>query len=213
MTPSVRSSRRLVISSDGRLPLAASRPTARRAVTKSPRADGDPAAMSSSLGQRIRQVLAMDPSADAIEYAERWYTWGDLSRVADGVDRCAAAQQLGAAAPVGVLMQNRAEVVASILGIVMSGRCVVTLSPHQGASRLAADLKALRLPQVIATSEDWDESLSTACVAAGSQGVEVADSGARLRDGADRPRPTEGFRGPMPRRSNGIPRRTSEAFE
>jgi len=154
--------------------------------------------MSSSLGQRIRQVLAMDPSADAIEYAERWYTWGDLSRVADGVDRCAAAQQLGAAAPVGVLMQNRAEVVASILGIVMSGRCVVTLSPHQGASRLAADLKALRLPQVIATSEDWDESLSTACVAAGSQGVEVADSGARLRDGADRPRPTEGFRGPMP---------------
>ncbi|MEE3329221.1 MAG: AMP-binding protein [Myxococcota bacterium] len=154
--------------------------------------------MSLSLGDRIREVLAIDPSADAIEYAERWYTWGDLSRVAEGVDRCAGAQQLGAAAPVGVLMQNRPEVVASILGMVMSGRCVVTLSPHQGASRLAADLKALRLPLVIATSEGWEGSLGAACVAAGSQGVEVTDSGARLRDGVDLQPPAEGFRAPMP---------------
>lgn len=151
-----------------------------------------------SLGDRIRQVLAIDASAGAIEYAERWHSWGDLTRIADGVDRCVEGRQLGEAAPVGVLMQNRPEVVASILSIVMSGRCVVTLSPHQGASRLAADLEELRLPLVIATAEGWAGPLRESCAAAGSPGVVVTDSGAKRCEGIDARPPAAGFRGPMP---------------
>ena len=151
-----------------------------------------------SLGERISEILGIDPDAGAIEYRGLWHSWGELGRIAAAVDRCATQNGLGAGAPIGVLMENRPEVVGAMLAVVASERCVVTLSPHQGPSRLSADIAELRLPLIVARRASWDGPLRAACAAAGSAGVCIEGEGAEFVPGLD-PRPTaEGFREAMP---------------
>ena len=40
----------------------------------------------SALAERIRAVLEIDPTAPALEFAGRWYTWGDLRGTVDDVE-------------------------------------------------------------------------------------------------------------------------------
>ncbi len=62
---------------------------------------------------------------------------------------------LAEGAAVGVLLRNRPPHVAALLGLLAGRRCLVTLNPIQGATRLAQELHSLRLAAVVAASEDW----------------------------------------------------------
>jgi long-chain acyl-CoA synthetase len=107
------------------------------------------------LAERIETVLQIDLDAPEIEFDGRWTTWGQLSVIADDVRRCVA--DLGVASPVavGVLLANRPPVVGAALGVLLGGGCIVTVTPHQGDAGLADDLRALRLPVLVADVDDW----------------------------------------------------------
>jgi acyl-CoA synthetase (AMP-forming)/AMP-acid ligase II len=103
-----------------------------------------------SLAERIGAVTDIDPAAPAIEFAGRWATWGELGEtlrsVAAGVPRPGA--------PVGVLLRNRPEHVALVLGVIHGGGCVVAIDPGRGAERVRADVAALDLPVLAGTADD-----------------------------------------------------------
>jgi acyl-CoA synthetase (AMP-forming)/AMP-acid ligase II len=108
-----------------------------------------------SLSARLREILALDPAAGAVEFEGRWHSWGELGEIARALDAELCAAGLGAGTPVGLFLRNTPELVGAVLGVLISERCVVTLNPHQGDAKLAADLRALRLSAIAGLPEDW----------------------------------------------------------
>ena len=132
-----------------------------------------------SLSDRIREVLAIDPTAAAIEFEGGWHSWGDLAAWLEGVDRALAGADLGQHQAVGILLRNRPAIVGALLAVLATRRCVVVLSPMQGSLKLADDLGRLRLPAVVAHRDDWaDADLRRAMAETGGVAVEVAEDSA-----------------------------------
>jgi len=105
--------------------------------------------------QRIQAIWSLDSSAPALEFEGRWYTWGELRAVALETDRVLSEAGLGAGAPVGVFLRNSPGLIAVLLGLLISQRCIVSLNPFQPMQGIHEDLRKLKLPAVIADAQDW----------------------------------------------------------
>ncbi|WP_216898451.1 AMP-binding protein [Nocardia alni] len=102
----------------------------------------------------LSRLLAEAPAdAEAIEYEQLWWTWGDIRATARAT--LEALDSTGAAVGnrVGVVLENRPEHIAVVAALIASGRCVVALSPLQPAARLSADIARCELPAVVASPE------------------------------------------------------------
>lgn len=101
---------------------------------------------------RLRALLAGVPAgADAIHFADMWTTWSDLARLSRDLDELLGELGLGAAARVGVILENRPEHVGTVVSLLATERCIVSLSPLQPDARLERDIRSCRLPAVIAS--------------------------------------------------------------
>lgn len=109
----------------------------------------------SKLSELVQGVLSVDPSADAIEFDRSWWTWGDLSSIGAALNAALGDAGLGVHTRVGAILRNRPESAATLLALIGSDRCVVTLNPSLPDDRLAADILALKTPVVIAPTSDW----------------------------------------------------------
>jgi long-chain acyl-CoA synthetase len=107
-----------------------------------------------NISERIRQVLAIDPEATAIEFAGQSWSWGYLSDMLGSLDAALTEVGAGAGASVGLLARNRPPHFAALSAIIATGRCVVTLSPMLADSQIAADIAALELHAVIGGADD-----------------------------------------------------------
>lgn len=105
--------------------------------------------------RHIQVVWSLDASAAAIEFQGRWLTWGQLRDAALAIDNTLSELGIGAGAPVGVLLRNRPGLIATVLALLISKRCIVSLSPFQPTEALHEDLRKLKLPVVIADAQDW----------------------------------------------------------
>ena len=103
------------------------------------------------LSERIAKVLALDPSAPALEFQHRWYPWGDLGATADAVEPHVAPGER-----VAVLLRNRPPHVGLLLGLLRAGACVVTANPERGTERVRADLESLGVGTVAGERADLD---------------------------------------------------------
>jgi long-chain acyl-CoA synthetase len=104
------------------------------------------------LGQRIADVLGLQPEARAIEYDGRWLSWGEVSEAAWRTASLTA--QHSADRQIGMLLRNRPGQVAAFLGVLLGGGTVVTINPSRGDERTRADIGALRLPLVMGEPDD-----------------------------------------------------------
>jgi len=101
------------------------------------------------LSRRIGRVLALDPSAKALEFERRWYRWGDLGAAADAV-----AANVAPGERVAVLLRNRPAQVGLFLGLLRAGACVVTANPDRGTERVRADLESLGVGTIAGGPDD-----------------------------------------------------------
>lgn len=106
--------------------------------------------MTHPLSTRIAEVLRLDPSANAIEYDGRWHSWGQIADVAQAVAGVSPGTQIG------MLLRNRPDHVAALLGVLLAGGTVVTVNPSRGADRVRTDLAALDLSTIIGEASDLD---------------------------------------------------------
>lgn len=102
------------------------------------------------LGARIAAVLALDPPAPALEFEQRWRTWGELATTVDAM----AAQLPVPGARVGVLLRNRPAPVALLLGALRAGACAVAIDPQRGVERTRGELAALGLSCIAGEPDD-----------------------------------------------------------
>jgi long-chain acyl-CoA synthetase len=108
----------------------------------------------SQLPQRLGAVMALDPAAPALEFDGRWYTWGDLTAAAEGVDVALRDTGVATGAPVGLMLRNRPAAFGAFLGLLRAGACVVTVNPLLGAERLRHDVSSLDLPLLVGEPDD-----------------------------------------------------------
>jgi long-chain acyl-CoA synthetase len=101
------------------------------------------------LSRRIADVLSLQPDAPAIEYDGQWVSWREVAALSR---RIGALTEPGA--QVGMLLRNRPAHVAALLGVLLSGGCVVVINPSRGDDRIRADLSALRLPLIVGEPDD-----------------------------------------------------------
>jgi acyl-CoA synthetase (AMP-forming)/AMP-acid ligase II len=139
------------------------------------------------LNRRITTILTLDPDADAIEFDGRWCSWGDLHLVATRVAGMIDAGGVPVGGPVGLVLRNDPAMIGAVLGTLVAGRCVVTISPHQSDERLVAELRDLAVPAVVALPVDWARAgVRDAAASIGAMGVEVTiTTGANARLLAD----------------------------
>src|SRR3974390_1194268 len=103
------------------------------------------------LSRRIAEVLAIEPSARALEFKGRWHSWGDL---ATSCAILAAWTQPGQR--VAVLLRNRPPQIGLVLGLIATGACVVTVNPERGKQRVRADLESLGISTVAGDRSDLE---------------------------------------------------------
>ena len=107
------------------------------------------------LAERIRDVLMIAPEAGAIEFEERWRSWGEQKAGFDFVERALDEAKLAPGAGVALVTHNRPAQAAAALAIVASRRVLVMVNPHQSAASIAEDIESLKTPALILDVEDW----------------------------------------------------------
>jgi long-chain acyl-CoA synthetase len=139
------------------------------------------------LRRQLRTIMTLDPSAPALQFAGRWFTWSDLSGAADRIDELLNAAGIGTGSAVGIVLRNSPEAVAALLAVILTGRAVLSLSPIQPRAALRADLEALRPPAVIAGRADWTPELRDGVRGAQAIGItlEVGAGEVKYVEGCD----------------------------
>jgi acyl-CoA synthetase (AMP-forming)/AMP-acid ligase II len=107
------------------------------------------------LRAQIDGILSVSPESPAIEFEGRWISFAQLASGRRALDSILAQAGLGADARVAVALRNRPEFVVSILELIASGRCLVTLNPLFADERIAADIESVASPAVVASPRDW----------------------------------------------------------
>jgi acyl-CoA synthetase (AMP-forming)/AMP-acid ligase II len=112
------------------------------------------AAVRPPLSQRITDVLDLQPAAPALEFDGQWLSWGQIGAMARTIGSLAATHAGSQQPLAGLLVRNRPAHVAALLGILLSGGCVVVINPSRGDERTRADVSALQLPVIIGEPDD-----------------------------------------------------------
>lgn len=141
--------------------------------------------------RRIEAIWALDPEAKAVEFADAAFSWGELRSAVAGIDAALTESGVGSGAAVGVLLRNTPGMLAALLALLLTGRCIVSLSPLQPDDELQKEFRELWLDAVIGVSGDW--TVDTMQAARESRIV-----GLCLPDGGLGPVRGVGFAGPRP---------------
>lgn len=134
-----------------------------------------------NLAEHLDGVVRIDAGANALEFEQRWITWGQLAETIDRINGILDAAGVGRDAGVGMLLRNRPAHYAAILAMLISERCIVTINPMQPLDKVKEDLAKLRTPAVIADAADWQQpglgelADEIGCVAISLAGVDAAD--------------------------------------
>ena len=129
------------------------------------------------LADHIRAVLALDPGADAVEFENRWISWGELAASMQEIDRALTTAGIAEDAAIAVMLRNRPSLLGAMMSVITSRRCVLTVNAIQGASKLVEEIADLRSPALIGHSDDWGVAgVREAAERVGCVGIEVHES-------------------------------------
>ncbi|KAA0109183.1 class I adenylate-forming enzyme family protein [Mycolicibacterium sp. P1-5] len=130
------------------------------------------------LSRRIGEVFDLDPECRAIEYDGHWYTWKQLAGLSRQI---ATVVQPGT--QVGILLRNTPAHVASLLGVLSAGGCVVVINPSRGDERIRTDIATLDLPVIVGTADDLTQ-LAQATDTTTVVSIGAVDTAPQIRCGA-----------------------------
>ncbi|WP_162986885.1 class I adenylate-forming enzyme family protein [Sphingomonas paeninsulae] len=117
---------------------------------------------------RIKDALTRHPDLRAIEDGQIWYSWSMVDTIASQLDAVLTEAGLGTGSPVGLVARNRMPHIASLYGLLATGRTTVMIYSAFTPAALAKELEKLKLPAILADSEDWTEETLTVCRTTGA---------------------------------------------
>lgn len=104
---------------------------------------------------RMHSLMSLDPKAGAVEFNGRWIQWGALADFIASIDRLLCDAGFANGTAVGILLRNRPSHLGVALSVLLTQRCVLTISPFQSASSLSSHLEQLQASVLVMDAEDW----------------------------------------------------------
>tara|TARA_R110000796_G_scaffold70044_7_gene159393 strand:- start:15910 stop:17379 length:1470 start_codon:yes stop_codon:yes gene_type:complete len=98
--------------------------------------------------------MALDHESEVVDFEGNWISWGKLAARVGQIEEILEMLGLGPGARIGAVLHNRPGHIASILAVLASDRCLVTLNPMYPDEILGPDMVALDVPVIIAESAD-----------------------------------------------------------
>jgi acyl-CoA synthetase (AMP-forming)/AMP-acid ligase II len=119
----------------------------------------------------VHATLTTRGDADAVAFNGRWRSWSWLAEVA-----AALAANLADAPAIGLVARNRPQHIAAFAAGLLARRTTSMIYSAQTPSGIAADIRSLRLPAVIADAQDWTEAALQAARDTGSTAIAISDA-------------------------------------
>ena len=129
--------------------------------------------MAQTLDTLIANALAGDGEKVALHFKGSEVRWAYLKKVAAEVERLLDAAGLGEAQQIGFVPRNRPAFAAALLALLAGRRSIVMAYAFQSPEAIAADLRKLNLPAVIADEQDWTEE-TIGALAPGALGISLS---------------------------------------
>ncbi|EHJ60882.1 class I adenylate-forming enzyme family protein [Novosphingobium pentaromativorans] len=129
--------------------------------------------MSRQLHSIIAQALAGDGEKVALSYKGRDIRWSYLRKFAEELEDLLQQAGLGEAQQIGFVPRNRPAFAAAMLALLAGRRTIVMAYAFQSPEAIAADLRKLNLPAVIADEQDWTEE-TLAALSPGALAISLA---------------------------------------
>jgi long-chain acyl-CoA synthetase len=120
-----------------------------------------------SLQEMARAAFARDPALPIIEFEQRWYTWGELRRVASALSAAIGESGAGPRASVAFAPRNCPSAMAALLGLVADGRTIKMIYAFQSGAGIARDLARLKPSIFVAATRDLSEEVRVTASAEG----------------------------------------------
>lgn len=127
------------------------------------------------IARRLEAIWTLDPQARALEFGGQSLSWGELRAAVAAIDATLRGAGVQSGAAVGVLLRNRPGMLAALLALLLSERCIVSLNPFLPAEELERDLRDLHLDAVIGDAQDWGGGAIRAAVEKGIAGLSLPD--------------------------------------
>ena len=132
----------------------------------------------SQLSILMRDVMALDPAVNAIEFEGRWWSWGDISQAGQALKAALSGAGIGAGARVAVMARNHPANACAIIELIVADQCMVTLNPTLPDERLSNDIRGLQPVAVVGLASDWARaSVRVAAAEIGCMGIILGDLG------------------------------------
>jgi long-chain acyl-CoA synthetase len=119
-------------------------------------------------------ALAGYGAQKCIEFEGRWYSGDDITAYADAIALTLRDAGVPDGAPVGLVVRNRLQHAAAIIGFLAAGRPVSMIYSFQSPEAIGRDIEKLQLSAIVADREDWTDEVITAAKRAGSAGVAIS---------------------------------------
>ncbi|HWK51641.1 MAG TPA: AMP-binding protein, partial [Steroidobacter sp.] len=142
----------------------------------------------SELQQLTQQALAREASRPAIEFEQRWITWGDLRQVAVQLTSLLDATGVDPHAPIAFVPRNRPSAIGALLGLIARGRSIRMIYAFQSATALARDVERLKPAVIVAAAQDYSAELLGVLRAEGIAAIALSELHAAAVPGFERTR-------------------------
>lgn len=128
-----------------------------------------------NLIELANEALTRDAERPAIEFEGRWCDWGEVRRVATGVQKALTESGIASDAAVAFVPRNRPAALAALLGLIAQGRTIRMIYAFQSPAGIARDIARLNPAAVIMDIEDLrDEACETGLPAVTLDGMNAA---------------------------------------
>jgi long-chain acyl-CoA synthetase len=129
------------------------------------------------LPDTLRDAISRCPGELAIQYQGRSYPWQFAADITAQLEGALARLGIEQHERVGFIAHTRPAHVAVLWGLIIARRCPSMIYGYQSADKLAADIRSLRYPLVIADLRDWTDTTIAAAREAGSAGLSLSEDG------------------------------------
>ena len=118
-----------------------------------------------------------EASLHAIDFEGRWYTWGEMRHVAEGVGSLLGLSGAGTRVPVALIARNRPSTVAALLGLIARGHTIRMVHPFQSSTAMARDVERLKPVALVGAGGDFTDEMRSVLVRDGIAGIAISDMG------------------------------------
>ncbi|UXA17363.1 class I adenylate-forming enzyme family protein [Mycobacterium sp. SMC-4] len=132
--------------------------------------------MSETFTTQFAAGLAGYGDGPCIEFDGRWYSGNEVSAYGAAIESSLQAAGVAAGTPVGLVVCNRLQHAAAIVGLLAAGRPMSMIYSFQSPHAIAADIERLALSAIIADRQDWCDEVVGAAQRSGSAGIAIAPS-------------------------------------